>query len=60
MNRETAIEILKDYQEWRRFDGALPDSPPMPDPFIVGKAIDFAIEYLSGKATKPEKEYYGG
>lgn len=60
MNRKTAIEVLKDYQEWRRFDGPMPDSPPQPDPFIVGKAIDYAISFMSSKDAKPEKEYYGG
>ena len=59
MNRKTAIEVLKDYQEWRRFDGPMPDSPPQPDPFIVGEAIDFAIRVLSEKGAKPEREYYG-
>ena len=60
MDRKTALEVLKDYQSWRRYDGPITDSPDMPDPKIIGDAIDVAIETLEGSTPKPIKEYYGG
>ena len=59
MDRKTALEVLKDYQQWRRYNGPITDSPQMPDPKIIGEAIDVAIEALQ-ESNKPTKEYYGG
>lgn len=60
MDRKTALEILKDYQYWRRYNGQIPDSPPMPDPRIIGQAIDVAIHELERLCQEPPlKEYYG-
>ena len=62
MNREHALQILRNFQEWRRWDGDIfdPNAPAMPHPFLVGQAIDIAINALVNLTTKPEKEYYGG
>lgn len=60
MDRKTALEILKDYQYWRRYDGPITDSPQMQDPAIIGQAIDVAIHELERLCQEPpEKEYYG-
>jgi hypothetical protein len=62
MDRKQALEVLREYQEWRRYDGPMVESPPQPDAFIVGQAIDTAIQALSEQVEpkKQEKEYYGG
>lgn len=59
MDRKTALEVLKDYQYWRRYDGPITDSPQMQDPKIIGEAIDVAIEALTCLTSKPDREYYG-
>ena len=55
-----ALDVLEDFQEWRRYDGPIPDSPPQPDPYVVGKAIDSAIAILKGLVSEPQRDYYGG
>lgn len=61
MDRKTALEILKKYQEWRRYNGPVDESPAMPDPKEIGQAIDVAIRELERTTqTAPNKEYYGG
>jgi len=60
MTYEMALDVLREYQEWRRYDGPMPDSPPQPNPFIVGMAIDVAIALLASHTNKTDKEYYGG
>ena len=61
MDNKTALSILKDYQEWRRYNGPIAESPPMPDPKVIGMAIDQAIAVMESvtSCNKP-KEYYGG
>lgn len=60
MDRKNALEILKDYQYWRRYDGPITDSPQMQDPAIIGKALDVAIHELERLCQEPPKrEYYG-
>ena len=60
MDRKTALEVLKDYQQWRRYDGPIEDSPDMQDPAIIGKAIDVAIHELERLCQEPPKrEFYG-
>jgi hypothetical protein len=46
MTRIEAIKILREHNQWRRFNGDTRDSPPMQDPKLIGEAIDFAIEYM--------------
>ena len=61
MDKKQALEILQDYQEWRRYDGPMVESPPQPIPSLVGQAIDTAIQALSEQVEpKKQKEYYGG
>ena len=50
MTIEQALEILIEYQEWRR--GA---EIPMQEPRIIGEAIDVAIEVLKGKTKNESK-----
>ena len=59
MDRKTALEVLKDYQQWRRYNGPIEDSPDMQDPAIIGKALDVAIEALICLTATVQKEYYG-
>ena len=47
MTIEQALEILIEYQEWRR--GA---EIPMQEPRIIGEAIDVAIELLQLELKK--------
>ena len=39
------ITVLTQHNKWRRNDN-VPNSTPMQDPKEIGKAIDFAVEYL--------------
>ena len=60
MDRKTALEVLKDYQYWRRYNGPIEDSPDMPNPTIIGQALDVAIHELERLCQKkPDREYYG-
>jgi len=60
MDRKTALEVLKDYQYWRRYNGPITDSPQMQDPAIIGQALDVAIHELERLCQDPPKrEYYG-
>ena len=43
MEIKEAIQLLKDYNHWRRFDGEIEDSPKMPNPKEVGIAIDKVV-----------------
>ena len=38
--------LLRQHQEWRRFEGKLNDSPPMLPPKQIGEAIDVAIRII--------------
>ena len=53
MNREEAVKLLTDFNNWRRGKELLEG---MPNPTEVGKAIDFAISTLS-KEEEKEKPY---
>ena len=48
MTTKQAIEILKQYNAWRR-DEAIPNSHEMPNPTEIGKAIDVAIRVLEAR-----------
>jgi len=41
-----ARKILKRFQEWRRYDGPLEQTPTQPEPKEIGEAIDVAIANL--------------
>ena len=49
MTRQETIETLRKYNVWRRYDGPIGEGPTMPDPTVIGEAIDTAIELLSDK-----------
>ena len=48
MTPNQALEILKQYNDWRR-DENMPNSREMPDPTEIGKAIDVAIRVLEAR-----------
>lgn len=50
MTKEEALNILVEFQKWRR--GA---EIPMQEPRIIGEAIDVAIAVLKGKANNESK-----
>ncbi len=53
MKEKEAIEVLVKFNEWRRFDGEINDSPNMPDPKIIGIAIDTVLsEYKKDLKTE--------
>lgn len=47
MNKKEAIEILSEYNEWRRGGHDV-----MPPPAIIGDAIDFAINELAKESCE--------
>jgi hypothetical protein len=60
MDRKTALEVLKNYQTWIRCDVTIEASPDMPNPTIIGQALDVAIRELERLCQEPPKrEYYG-
>ena len=46
MDIKEAREILIKANLWRRYDGPIDKGPKMPDPKVLGIAIDTAIEYM--------------
>ena len=44
-----AIQILKDFNIWRRYDGDIESSPEMPEPKQVGIAIDTVINSIENQ-----------
>lgn len=52
--KDEALQILKDYNAWRRDKGDT-ENLVMPDPKKIGEAIDVAITVLS----EPEREWRG-
>ena len=53
LTKQQALEILRKYNEWRRYDGLIGEGPDMPKAHDIGKAIDLAIEVLQHSA-RPE------
>lgn len=51
MTPHEAIEILKQYNAWRR-DENIPNSQDMPDPKQIGIAIDTAVDFISELTNK--------
>lgn len=49
MEKEEALKILVEYNLWRR--GA---ELPQPHPFVIGQAIDVAIECLTESVREDE------
>lgn len=43
MNYTEAIDILRKYNEWRRYDGPVDGGPEMIDPKLLGEAIDIVV-----------------
>ncbi len=43
-------EVLRLFNIWRRWDGDEEDSPQMPEPRLIGKAIDAAVKCMTEKS----------
>lgn len=56
MTLTEARKVLERYNNWRRYDGPLEQSPTQPEPKEVGEAIDVAIEILPKESTRPTAE----
>lgn len=46
MTKQECIDVLQQYNDWRRYDGELGKGPAMIERRVVGIAIDRAIEYI--------------
>jgi len=44
MELKQAIEILKNHNVWRRYDGKIKDSPKIANPTELGIAIDVVVK----------------
>jgi hypothetical protein len=44
MSIQTALQVIKDYQVWRRGG-----THPMPNPSYIGQALDVLIAYVEQK-----------
>lgn len=54
MELKEAIEVLKNHNVWRRFDGEIDGGPEMISPKIIGIAIDTVVsEYENLCIKKP-------
>jgi len=51
MNIIEIIETLRNFNEWRRFDGPIGEAPEQLSPKEIGEAIDGAVELLSKKSN---------
>ena len=47
MTREQAIQVLRQHNEWRRYNGAIGQGPQPTDPKTLGIAIDTACDLLA-------------
>lgn len=50
-NLQEALDYLKEYNGWRRYDGPIDKSPEMPNPTSIGIALDVIDQALSNKQT---------
>jgi len=55
MNTIEIIETLRNFNEWRRYDGPIGEAPEQLSPKKIGEAIDGAVELLS-KTIRAEVE----
>lgn len=55
MTRPEALQILQQYQRWRRDDDGGDDAPSvsMPEPRLIGLALDVAIAELAKPSPTP-------
>lgn len=59
MELKEAIQLLKDYNHWRRYDGEINESPKMPNPKEIGISIDLVVSkfenlFISGVSNRRE------
>lgn len=55
MNRDEALEILTQYNDWRRSDYDANPRPIMPHPRDIGEAIDVAIGVLKTREVAAQE-----
>jgi hypothetical protein len=46
MTIKEAAEILRQFNEWRRWDGDWFDGPSQPEPHLIGLAIDVLVRHV--------------
>jgi hypothetical protein len=51
-----AIQLLKDHNIWRRYDGEIGNSPKMTDPSILGIAIDTVVSEFENSDVVSKNE----
>ena len=51
MKIKQAIQILKDHNLWRRYDGKIGEGPKMAQPRELGIAIDTVVKHFESKKT---------
>lgn len=51
MELKEAIQLLKDHNNWRRYDGEISESPKMTDPKKLGIAIDKVVNEFENLFT---------
>ena len=52
MNLQEAIEILRQYNVWRRYDGPIGEGPEMLDPKTIGDAIDVVCNTMKDEKVQ--------
>ena len=51
MELSKAIQILRDHNVWRRYDGPIGEGPKMVDPVELGQAIDTVCDHFTETAS---------
>ena len=51
MNTSEAIQILRNHNIWRRYDGPIGEGPEMVDPVELGQAIDTVCDHFEEKKS---------
>ena len=51
MKLKEAIQLLKEHNLWRRYDGKIGEGPKMAQPRDLGIAIDTVVKHFESKKT---------
>ena len=54
MTTEEAITTLRRFNIWRRYDGPAGCAPKMPDPKLIGQAMDVLCDYAERRIKTPK------
>lgn len=52
MTLQKAVDLLRQYNEWRRYSGLVSKGPQQPDPTEIGMAIDTVVEHYDDLAKR--------